>query len=194
MSIAEPLQLAVIIGSTRVGRFGPVPAAWFADQARQRADMSVDVIDLAETKLPDVITGDDDPEPDSVVQLQPRLAEADAFVVVTPEYNHSFNASLKAAIDWYHAEWAAKPVGFISYGGMSGGIRAVEQLRQVFPELHAVTMRDSLSFHNYPDKFDAAGLPIELEDCNGAAKGMLDQLAWWGHALRNHRNSHPYDA
>ncbi len=68
------------------------------------------------------------------------------FVVVTPEYNHSFPGPLKAAIDRHVTPWQAKPVGFVSYGGISGGLRAVEHLRQVFAELHAVTVRETVSF------------------------------------------------
>ena len=85
--------------------------------------------------------------------MTPRLAAADAFVVVTPEYNHSYPAPVKTLIDWHFTEWQAKPVGFVSYGGMSGGLRAVEHLRGVFAELHAVTVRDTVSFHGAWDRF-----------------------------------------
>src|SRR5271165_2393581 len=123
------LNLAIIIGSTRKGRFAPVVARWFVGQAERRDDMAVDVIDLADTQLPDVLSGEPGPE---VAAVTTRLAAADAFVVVTPEYNHSFPAPLKNAIDWHSREWRAKPVGFVSYGGIGGGLRAVEQLRLVF--------------------------------------------------------------
>ncbi len=76
------------------------------------------------------------------------LSEADAFIVVTPEYNHSFTASLKFVLDLVYEPWQGKPVAFVSYGGISGGLRAVEQLRLVFAELHAVTVRDTVSFAN----------------------------------------------
>src|SRR2546426_3347523 len=137
------LHLAIIIGSTRKGRFAPTVAGWFAGQAERRDDMAVDVIDLAGAQLPDVLS--DKPGP-QVAAVTPRLAAADAFVVVTPEYNHSFPAPLKNAIDWHFKEWQAKPVGFVSYGGISGGVRGVEQLRQGFAELHAVTGSDTGSF------------------------------------------------
>lgn len=184
-------RLAVIIGSTRSGRFGPTVANWFADQARQRADLSVDVIDLATAGLPDVLPGDDWDLPQAVLGLGPWLDTADAFVVVTPEYNHSFPAPLKTAVDWFHAEWAAKPVGFVSYGGLGGGLRAVEQLRLVFAELHATTVRNSVSFHNYWEAFDENGRTDDPA-AHGAAKGMLDQLVWWSDALRAHRGRVPY--
>ena len=95
------IHLAIIIGSTRQGRFAPTVARWFVAQAERRYDMAVDVIDLAEARLPDVLT---DKPPDEVAAVTRRLAEADAFVVVTPEYNHSFPAPLKNAIDWHFKE------------------------------------------------------------------------------------------
>ncbi len=112
------------------------------------------------------------------------MAAADAFVVVTPEYNHSFPAALKHAIDLADAEWRAKPVGFVSYGGMAGGLRAVEQLRLVFAELHAATVRDCVSFHGARERFGADGRPKDPAGCGAAAKKMLDRLAWWAEALR----------
>ena len=186
-----PLHLAIIIGSTRQGRFAPTVANWFADHARGRTDLAVDVIDLAEDRLPDVLS--DQPAP-SVAAMSQRLAAADAFVVVTPEYNHSFPASLKNAIDWHFKEWRAKPVGFVSYGGMSGGLRAVEHLRQVFVELHAVTMRDGVSFHGVWGLFDTDGQPKDAAGSRKVATAMLDQLTWWGHALRDARERRPYAA
>ncbi|GAA2817634.1 NAD(P)H-dependent oxidoreductase [Saccharopolyspora taberi] len=186
------LRLAVIIGSNREGRFGPTVASWFAEQARQFDGLDVDVVDLAGIPLPTAIDFGAEPGP-HVTALGERLAAADAFVVVTPEYNHSFPAPLKNAIDLYRAEWQAKPVGFVSYGGMGGGLRAVEQLRLVFAELHATTVRDTVSFHNAWDRFDESGVPVD-EGCNAAAKGMLNQLTWWARALRGARAAEPYAA
>jgi NAD(P)H-dependent FMN reductase len=190
-----PVRVAVIIGSTREGRFGPVVARWLVDQAEQRDDLVIDVIDLVETDLPVVLTGQPAPEAAAALAaLAPRLDTADAFVVVTPEYNHSFPAPLKNAIDWHSTQWQAKPVGFVSYGGLSGGLRAVEQLRPVFAELHAVTIRDTVSFHGAWGQFDAAGQPNDPRACAVAAKTMLDQLTWWSHALRDAKVKRPYAA
>lgn len=190
-------RLAVIVGSVREGRFGPVVASWFAGEAARFGGFDeVDVVDLADHRLPLVFPGFGT-EPDAETarisgKLSERLNAADAFVVVTPEYNHSFPASLKNAVDWFHAEWQAKPVGFVSYGGMSGGLRAVEQLRQIFAELHAVTVRDSLSFHSAWDRFDDDGRPHDAEGTSLAAKGMLGQLKWWADALSAARVRKPY--
>ncbi|WP_026415549.1 NADPH-dependent FMN reductase [Actinomadura oligospora] len=192
------LKVAVIVGSTREGRFGGTVAAWIERHLAKRDDMDADVVDLAATPLPTVLPdfGKPPSDPDALAQLaavSPRLAVADAFVVVTPEYNRSFPASLKNAIDWHNKEWHAKPVGFVSYGGFSAGTRAVEQLRQVFGELHAVTIRDGVGFNGVWGAFDADG---EVTDPNAdaAAKKMLDQLAWWADALRGARAASPYAA
>ena len=182
----EPLNVAVIVASTRAGRFGPTVARWFSEQARRRSDVDVDVIDLAEIDLPAALPAHRDA---GIAAYAARIDRADAFVVVTPEYNHGYPASLKQAIDVLHGEWRNKAVGFVSYGGMSGGLRAVEQLRQVFAELHVASVRDCVSFHLAGGRFDERGEPYDVEGCNLAATTMLDQLVWWAAALRSARRA-----
>lgn len=185
-----PVRVAVIVGSARPGRFGPTVARWFVSQARQFASLDVHVVDLGEDDLHLALaTGDGD----KVDPVSRTLADADAFVVVTPEYNHSFPAPLKSLIDWHRPQWQAKPVGFVSYGGISQGLRAVEQLRLVFAELHAATIRDTVSFQSTAGAFDADGEPADA-GCLAASKTLLDQLVWWAVALRNARAAHPYAA
>ncbi|GGQ15077.1 NADPH-dependent FMN reductase [Streptomyces roseolilacinus] len=192
-SSEQPLKLAVIVGSNREGRFAPIVADWFTSRARQRADFTVDVVDLARTVLPAALSHTPSPEARAALaEVSPRLAAADAFVVLTPEYNHSYPAPLKNLVDWHYTEWQAKPVAFVSYGGVSGGLRAVEHLRQVFAELHAVTVRDTVSFHNAGGLFTDDGGLKDPAGPDGAAKRMLDQLGWWGRALRTARAAHPY--
>ncbi|MGI5221510.1 NADPH-dependent FMN reductase [Nocardia sp. CA-290969] len=181
---APPLRLAVVIGSSRQGRFAPTVADWLLRHATARPDLTVGVVDVGELDLPHTFGA---PAPGAAA-TGAALAEADAFVVVTPEYNHSYPAALKNLIDSHGPEWQAKPVGFVSYGGISGGLRAVEHLRGVFAELHAVTVRDTVSFHNpwrQPDGLAGA-------EADTAAKTMLDQLVWWGEALRAARATRPY--
>lgn len=185
----QPLDLAVIIGSTRAERRAPGIARWLSTQLAARDDLAVDVIDLAEVDLPAQLPVTDDPR---AAAFLARVARADAFIVVTPEYNHGYPASLKQAIDVPYREWNAKPVAFVSYGGMSGGIRAVEQLRQVFAELHAVTIRDGVAFPGI--KVSADGIARDADAAAGAAKVMLDELVWWALALRDARAVRPYAA
>ncbi|MET0131959.1 MAG: NAD(P)H-dependent oxidoreductase [Kibdelosporangium sp.] len=191
----EALRVVVIIGSTRAGRFGPTAAAWFAGQAARRDDIEIDLVDLAEAGLPQTLPDDGDPAPAQVLALAPRLAAADAFVVVTPEYNRSFPAPLKTAIDWFCEEWQAKPVTIVSYGAASGGLHATSQLREVFTELHAVTIRETVSLPEYWNLFTADGSwPKASADCHAAAKSAVDRLVWWAHALRDARRRHQYEA
>ena len=146
-----PLRLTVIIGSTREGRTGERIARWFVERATQRVDIAVTVVDLADYAFPATLPGRADRVDGR--RSPPRWKSADAFVVVTPEYNHSFPASLKQAIDYGYDEWQAKPVGFVSYGCRSVGLHAVEQLRTVFTALHATTVRDGVGidlFHGEP--------------------------------------------
>src|SRR5262245_30005316 len=113
-SLTEPFSLAVIMGSVREGRYGRRVADWFVRQVKGRDDVKVDVIDLADTPLPVVQQAHPVPTGEyhsaDVRAFGQRIGSADAFVVVTPEYNHSFPGPLKLAIDSVHPEWAAKPV------------------------------------------------------------------------------------
>lgn len=191
-----PLRLAIIVGSTREHRSADVIADWVIDEARRYAkeadsDIDLNVIDLADADLPPRLPAQPTP---AVAQLDARIAASDGFVVITPEYNHSFPASLKHAIDLVHAGWQAKPVGLVSYGGISGGLRAVEQLRLVFAELHAVTIRDTVSFHGGAACFDAAGRPKDDVAPATAMAVLLDRLTWWATALHTARIEQPYAA
>jgi NAD(P)H-dependent FMN reductase len=190
MSAHDPLRIAVLVGSTRPGRIGRTVADWFVTRAGPRRDLIVDLIDLAEAGLPDRLGWE---RSASLEDFVGRIGFADAFVVVTPEYNHGYPAPLKQAIDLVRDEWFAKPVGFVAYGGMAGGMRAVEQLRQVFAEVHATTVRDVVGFHGVHGQFHHGEL-VDPDGANAAAEVMLDQLAWWAHALRDARRAIPYAA
>jgi len=178
----DAIHAVVLVGSARDGRLAPSVAHWFLAQAGQRADLTTDAVDVAETPMPSGL-GENAPE---VVALRPRLATADAFVVVVPEYNRSIPGPLKTLIDCFNPEWEAKPVGFVSYGlSIAGGVRAVEHLRQIFAEFHAVGMKDFVAFPGILDHFDPQGAFAPPDSSAAAAKLMLDQLCWWGRALRD---------
>ncbi len=193
-AVEAPVWLTVIVSSIRTDRFGPIPANWIADQARKRDGLEVDLIDLADYDLPAVLGGNDAdaPQPGRVTKLGERLGRADAFVVVTPVYNRSYPASLKNTIDWFYPEWQLKPVGFVSYGGITGGLEAVDALRGVFTEFHAVTLRDSITLANFWEVFDHDGRPVEAERLATLAEGFLGQLTWWARSLRESRALRPY--
>lgn len=185
----EQIKVAVIMGSVRSGRFCDTITAWLMAGLEGRCEFAVQVIDPAELPLPGWA---DLQESAGAAELRRRLGDADAFIVVTPEYNHSFSAALKTVIDMAYEEWQAKPVGFVSYGGISGGLRAVEQLRLVFAELHAVTLRDSVSFAGAWNLFDEQGRLINPASSEKALNRMLAKLRWWASALRDARRQIAY--
>jgi NAD(P)H-dependent FMN reductase len=171
------IKLGVIYGSARDGRFCDIVVAWLRRELAQWPDLVVDEIDpIAPARIPEVV------------------ADADAFIVVTPEYNHGYPSALKALIDSFPTQWQAKPVAFVSYGGISGGLRAVEQLRLVFAELHAVTLRDGVSFANAWERFDSHGNLRAPERARRSTVTMMQRLRWWALALRRARAQVPYAA
>lgn len=182
-----PLRVATVIGSTREGRVGAEIGSWFAGEVRGRPDIELTMIDLAGFEFPSSYPA----RPTTpMTEFTGMVRNAEAFVLVTPEYNRSFPASLKQAVDFAFDEWQAKPVGFVSYGCGSAGMYAVEQLRTVFTELHAVTMRNGVGV-DLMDA-DASGRPPDTDRTRRAVDTMLDQLVWWGLALRDARAARPY--
>jgi len=176
-----PVKVGLVYGSTRPGRFCDTVARWAANRIAAHAGFAAEHIDPAQ---PDPSNGG--------LPLKERLAACDAFIVVTPEYNHGYPAPLKALIDSYGEEWHAKPVAFISYGGISGGLRAVEQLRLVFAELHAVTVRDSVSIAGAWEQFDSSGALRNPDRLERSMDNMLSRLHWWAVSLAHARNTWPY--
>jgi NAD(P)H-dependent FMN reductase len=186
--MSDRIDAALIYGSTREGRFCDTVAAWAAAEIARHGRFAVDTIDPLSFDLPVRHS----PRHAQVAALRRRIGAADAFVVVTPEYNRGYPAALKQVIDSVSAEWQAKPVAFVSYGGISGGLRAVEQLRLVFAELHAATVRDAVSFANAWTTFDPSGNLLDPEGPRRAMARMLDRLYWWAAALKAAREGVPY--
>lgn len=183
------IRLALLMGSNREGRFCDTVTDWAVRQIEGRSEFELDVIDPLEVDLPLRIQRD---IPLEVQAYRERLRNADAFVVVVPEYNHGYPAVIKAMIDHADVEWYAKPVAIVSYGGISGGLRAVEQLRLVFAELHAVVIRDTVSFHGARRQFDEWGEPVNGPVVERAMTTLLDRLKWWAQALMQAREATPY--
>lgn len=189
--MTRSLKLALIYGSTREGRFCDVVAQWAQRRIARHGGYDIDIIDPLDWPLSDRITRADEAR---LQQLRQRLHAADAFLVVTPEYNHGYPAALKALIDACYEPWRAKPVAFVSYGASSGGLRAIEQLRQVYGELHAVTLRDSVNLVHAWRQFGPDGELREPQATHKAMDTVLARLSWWAWALREAREAIPYEA
>ncbi|WP_207843294.1 NADPH-dependent FMN reductase [Williamsia soli] len=164
------LNFVLIIASVRAGRIGPSVARWFLDQLPPEG-AEFDVIDLAE------------PTGAATTRL---LDHADGFVVVTPEYNHSYPGELKVLIDAHRTEWKHKPVTFVSYGGMSGGLRAVEHLRTVVAEVYMVGTRNGVVIHMPWEHLDDGTLTLD-DTAGDSARQAMDELIWWAELLKPQR-------
>lgn len=175
-------RITVITGSVREGRVGAAVARWFTGEAAKRDDIRIEELDLAEVRLPVNLDGSGDTD-----DFRGALRASDGFVVITPEYNHGYPGYLKIAIDTALEEWHFKPVAFVSYGGAAGGLRSVEQLRPIFAELRAVTVRETVSFPWVWDQFDEEGRLKEPDGANAAARIVLDELVEWAGATTSRR-------
>jgi NAD(P)H-dependent FMN reductase len=173
-------RLMIIIASTRPDRGGQPIAEWFIQRATDHDGFELDVVDLAELKLPPL----DEPHHPRLRQYTRRhtrewseqVGGADAFVFVTPEYNHGYPASLKLAIDYLHHEWRYKPVGFVSYGGVAAGTRAVEQLQQVVLAVRMTPVVEQVNIPFFQQFIDDDGAVRANQVMEQASDAMLDQL------------------
>src|SRR5450631_2462739 len=148
------IKIAIIIGSTRPGRKADSVAKWVHEIAKKRSDAGFEIVDIKDYNLPLL----DEPVPPSMGQYsQPhtktwsaKIAAFDAYVFVTPEYNHGTSGALKNAIDYLFKEWNNKSAGFVGYGG-AGGVRAGEQLRQVVGEVMIADVRAQVALSLFTD-------------------------------------------
>ena len=187
------IKIGVIIGSIREGRFGDKPAHWIVGEAKKMPGVEVELIDLKELKLPTYATGgypsavqDGNYGSDIINAYAKTIGGLDAFIIVTPEYNHGYSSALKNAIDPIYKEWNNKPVAFIGYGSALGA-RAVEQLREVAVELQMAPIRAAV--HIPHDVYSAAsqaalGDATPFAPIAEKATTMLTQLLWWAKALK----------
>lgn len=183
--MSEPsLRLGLIYGSSRRGRFCDTMGQWVQLRLAQSGMFDIDLVDPQQIDLAALLHQEDCPARQA---LRRRLADADCFILVTPEYNHGYTAAAKLIIDAASREWAEKPIAFVSYGGISGGLRAVEQLRLVFAELHAVALRDSVSLANAWRATDADGRLVPGLETNQAMDILIGQLQRWARTLRQVR-------
>jgi NAD(P)H-dependent FMN reductase len=184
------IKVAIIIGSTRPGRVGESVARWVYDLARQRGDAVFELVDIKAFNLPLL----DEPVPPSQGQYsQPhtkvwaaKIETFDAFVFVTPEYNHGISGALKNAIDFLYREWNNKAAGFVGYGS-AGGTRAVESLRLVMAELQVADVRAQVALSLFTD-FENFSVFKPAPYHDKSVSDMLDQVIAWGGALKSLRN------
>jgi NAD(P)H-dependent FMN reductase len=186
-------RLLIVIASTRPGRVGLPVAQWFEEHARAHAGFDVTVADLAEIGLP-FMDEPSHPRLQRYTQQHTRdwsatVARSDAFAFVMPEYNHGFTAPLKNAIDFLHNEWRYKPLGLVSYGGVSAGTRAAAMIKPVVTVLGMTPITDAVSIpfvHQFLDDDDKIQ-PNEV--MTQAATALLDELVRLEQALRPLRST-----
>lgn len=172
--------LQVIIASTRPGRIGRPIGDWVVQAATAHGGFDVELVDLAEVALP-IFDEPNHPrfgnyEHQHSKDWSATVSRADAFVFVMCEYNHSFNAALKNAIDYLHSEWQHKPVGFVSYGGVAAGTRAVQAIKPVLAGLRMVPVVEAVALAMPGQLLDDEGVVQPTEQMAGMSKGMFDEI------------------
>lgn len=190
-------RIKVIIGSTREGRFGDKPAKWITDQLGNQENLEVEILDLRDYEMPffnSPVSPAYKKEPythEAVARFTKKIAEGDAYIIVTPEYNRSTSGVLKNALDWVYQEWGNKPVAFISYGSV-GGARAVEHLRLIAIELQMTPIREAIHFMPgdvFPvimGQADAGEMFVRYQE---KADSMIAQLLQWTQACMSLRSN-----
>ncbi len=176
------MKIQIIFGSTREGRKGEMIFRWIGDLAKQRKDFETELIDLRDWELPFL---NDPKNPSSgeysydyTKKWSAKVAEADGYIIVTPEYNFGYPAVLKNALDLLYKEWNGKPVAFVSYGASAGGSRAVEQLKQVALGLKMLPIYEAVHIVRFYKAFDEQGNLTEIF-YNDIANKLLDSLTSW---------------
>jgi NAD(P)H-dependent FMN reductase len=188
------LTLKVITVSTRPGRIGPKVSDWFQGFAKQHGGFKVEVIDLAEVNLPLF----DEPhhplmrqyEKDHTKAWSKTISSADAFVIVTPEYNYFTPPSLVNALDYLSLEWNYKPTGLVSYGGISGGLRAAQAIKPLLTSLKIVPLPEGVAIPFVAQHLDETKTTFQATETHElAATKLLDELQKWATALKPLHNN-----
>ena len=185
-------RLGVIIASVREGRVGRPIADWFIERARTHGQFELDVVDLKELNLP-IFAERNHPrlrqyENDLQKAWSARVTSLDAFVFVMPEYNYSTAPALLNAIDYLLFEWHYKPVGIVSYGGVSGGLRAVQMIKQTLSAVKMVAIPEAVTIPFFMQAIDRESGAFKGSDADEkSATTMLDELGRWTSALASLR-------
>lgn len=176
-------KLYVITVSTRPGRAGVPLSTWILGLAQAHGGFDVELVDLKDVSLPLF----DEPRHPRLAQYEhehtkrwsAKIKAADAFIFVTPEYNHGAPPSLINALDYLVHEWAYKPVSFVSYGGPAGGTRAVQMVKPMLVALKMTVLFESVIAPLFMQSIDAQGVFKATEFQQTSAQGMLDTLSKW---------------
>jgi NAD(P)H-dependent FMN reductase len=185
-------RLQIIVTSTRPGRVGLSVGQWVAEEAKKHGGFEIDLADLAEVDLPLM----DEPNHPRLARYTnqhtkdwaARVDAADAIVFVLAEYNHTFTAAAKNAIDYLHNEWQYKPVGLVSYGGVAAGTRAAQAIKPVLAAVKAVPLVEAVPIPFVQQFLDDDQVLVPNELMENSAKLMFDELARWSEALKVLRN------
>lgn len=185
------MHIQILIGSVREGRMAKPVGDWALGIASTRKGLSAELIDLKEWDLPmfALAKGPSGGNYEDALQKRwaEKIAQGDGYLFISPEYNHGYSAVLKNALDYLYAEWARKPAGCISYGGVKGA-RSVEQLRLVLVELQMAPLRDAVHIADVWGKVEGGRFTGDDRDVKQLDK-VLDELSWWGSALRQGRET-----
>ncbi len=187
--MGEPLDILVILGSVREGRMAEPVGNWVMSEAEARGDLACELIDLGQWDLPlypypkpPAAGAYDDPRQ---IAWGEKIASADGYILIAPEYNHGIPAVLKNALDTVYAEWNRKPVAFVAYGGV-GGARSVEQLTMVARELQMAPLEGSVHLMGVWNRRQGDGFAADARE-QARLGHLFDELAWWGAALKKAR-------
>jgi NAD(P)H-dependent FMN reductase len=184
------VKLQIILGSTRPGRIGEGVAKWVYKTASKRDDLEIELVDVADYELPLL----DEPVPpmmkkytkEHTKKWSEKIEQADGYIFVAAEYNHSIAGGLKNAVDYLNHEWRDKSVGFVSYGS-AGGSRAVEHLRGVAGEMHLADVREQLLLYLDRD-FESYSIFKPTENHEVQLNKVLDEVVSWAEAMQHVRN------
>jgi NAD(P)H-dependent FMN reductase len=185
------VKIKILSGSSRPGRFNDQPVQFVETVAREllaSEGVEIEMLDLASINLPFL----DEAKPpmmqdyahDHTKAWSKSIAEADGFIMVTPEYNHSYSPVLKNAIDYLFKEWNHKPVAFVSYGSLAGGSRAVEHLRGVAGELKMYDLREQVMLPNYWEHMSAEGKYEFTDRHKDSVKELVKQVVFWATEMK----------
>ena len=181
------IKIKLIIASTRPGRKGPSVGSWIYEIASKHREIEVEILDLATINLPFL----DEPKhprfkdytQEHTKKWSKMIDESDGFIIVTPEYNFGYPAPLKNALDFLFQEWNYKPVAFVSYGGIAGGTRAVQQLKQVVTAQKMMPILEAVNIPFFTKHIDESGKFNGDEILIKSAEDMLNELVKWAEAM-----------